>query len=82
VTGPSRIEAAPRRADGVDRAFAIGSAAALVLVRVTHPGHSASASTQSTSATRATSNEDDFDLQGGSITSSSGAQPQVQTSGS
>jgi hypothetical protein len=81
---PPRIAAARRRTATVNRALAIGSAAAfaavLVLARVTHPGHAARAQGTRAAASRSSENDDDgFDFGSGTLSSSGSAQPQVQT---
>ena len=81
----SRIAAARRRTTAVNRALAIGSAAAfvavLVLARVTHSAHATRSQATRATATRSTASDDGtFDFGSGSLSSSGGAQPQVQTS--
>jgi hypothetical protein len=81
----SRIAAARRRTTTVNRALAIGSAAVFAVVlglaRVTHPGHASRSQATRAAASRSSESDDGtFDFGSGSITSSAGAQPQVQTS--
>jgi hypothetical protein len=80
----SRIAAARRRTATVNRALAIGSAAAfaavLVLARVTYPGHAARTQVTRAAASRSTENDEGgFDFGSGALSSAGTAQPQVQT---
>jgi hypothetical protein len=84
--GPSRVGAARRRAGLAKRAVAVSSAAAfavaLVLARVSHPGHAASQGGSTSGATAVATDDDGFDFGSGSIAPSGGSAPTVQSNGS
>jgi hypothetical protein len=83
LKGHSRIEQARLRASGAKWALVAGAAASFVaaagLARVSHPGEHASPSTASSASISDEESDDNFEFDGGTISSSSGAGPNVQT---
>jgi hypothetical protein len=82
----TRLGEASRRAGTAKRALAVGSAAvfaaALLLARVSHPGHSGAAAGSAGTASSAATDDSGFGFGSASIAPSDGGAASVQSSGS